>query len=220
LPVWLPVRETQAQVWRDGRSVATLVATCGYKNLTSTVINSRGWGGRTVSDQAVVKPADIRAVHQRLSHSQTQSLALPSWPPYPSRSASARTPRSSNWLVSKGIAGLPRWASSGKQLPYFTVGSADIMAVDIETTRGFQAGTLRRLFRAPPLGRGGWDLAGRQWVPLRHDAQRRANDAFHCNPELGGCTEEVRVRQQASSMPSLSSSPWIRGAPRPDFNCR
>jgi serine/threonine protein kinase len=26
--------------------------------------------------------------------------------------------------------------------------------------------------------------------------------------------------QQASSMPSLSSSPWIRGAPRPDFNCR
>jgi hypothetical protein len=32
------------------------------------------------------------------------------------------------------------------------------MAVDIETSRGFQARTPRRLFGAPPLGRG-WDVA-------------------------------------------------------------
>jgi Tol biopolymer transport system component/tRNA A-37 threonylcarbamoyl transferase component Bud32 len=67
------------------------------------------------------------------------------------------TPGGAKWLVSNGIAVSPRWASSGKQLLYFSVGSADIMAVDIDTSGGFRAGTPRRLFGAHPTR--GWDLA-------------------------------------------------------------
>jgi Tol biopolymer transport system component len=54
------------------------------------------------------------------------------------------------WLV--GNAGrFPRWRSDGKQLFYIMTGpSLGVMAVDIETSKGFQAGTPRRLFDAPP----------------------------------------------------------------------
>jgi eukaryotic-like serine/threonine-protein kinase len=62
------------------------------------------------------------------------------------------------WLVSKGISLYPRWRSDGKQLLYTGV-NLDLMAVDIDTSKGFQAGTPRRLFTAPPpLINFGWSM--------------------------------------------------------------
>jgi len=74
-------------------------------------------------------------------------------PLLPDRDASAPGPK---WLVSKGgIAVNPRWRADGRQLVY--IANRDVMAVDIETSRGFQAGTPRRLFAVPQNLR--WDLA-------------------------------------------------------------
>jgi serine/threonine protein kinase len=53
------------------------------------------------------------------------------------------------WLISKGLSLYPRWRSDGKEIFYATP-NLDIMAVDIDTSKGFQAGTPRRLFTAPP----------------------------------------------------------------------
>jgi Tol biopolymer transport system component len=64
------------------------------------------------------------------------------------------------WLVSKGLANLARWRADGKQLMYVTVNGFAVMAVDVDTSRGFQAGAPRRLFTAPPpLATVGWNLA-------------------------------------------------------------
>jgi eukaryotic-like serine/threonine-protein kinase len=54
------------------------------------------------------------------------------------------------WVVSKGLGLAPRWSVDGKQLFYVSPTSLDLMAVDIDTTKGFQVGTPRRLFTAPP----------------------------------------------------------------------
>ena len=63
------------------------------------------------------------------------------------------------WLVSKGSGIYPRWRADGKQLFYSTI-SLDFMAVDIDTSKEFQAGTPRRLFSTPPpLINLGWDIA-------------------------------------------------------------
>ena len=62
------------------------------------------------------------------------------------------------WLISKGLSLYPRWRSDGKQILYANP-NLDIMAVDIDTSKGFQAGTPRRLFVAPPpLINIGWDM--------------------------------------------------------------
>jgi Tol biopolymer transport system component len=64
------------------------------------------------------------------------------------------------WLVSGNSARFPRWRSDGKQLFYSSaVPSLGVMAVDIETSKAFQAGTPRRLVDAPPpLVPVGWSL--------------------------------------------------------------
>jgi eukaryotic-like serine/threonine-protein kinase len=49
------------------------------------------------------------------------------------------------WLVSKGGGVRPMWRPDGKEL-YYVTQAAQIMAVDIDTSKGFQAGTPRRLF--------------------------------------------------------------------------
>jgi serine/threonine protein kinase len=54
------------------------------------------------------------------------------------------------WLISNGFALFPRWRADGKQLFYIARTTLDLMAVDIDTANGFQAGTPRRLFTAPP----------------------------------------------------------------------
>jgi Tol biopolymer transport system component len=53
------------------------------------------------------------------------------------------------WLVSKGVSLYPRWRDDAKQLLYTNI-NLELMAVDIDTSKGFQAGTPRRLFTAPP----------------------------------------------------------------------
>jgi Tol biopolymer transport system component/tRNA A-37 threonylcarbamoyl transferase component Bud32 len=56
------------------------------------------------------------------------------------------------WLVSRvgGINGLPRWQPDGRRLFYASATTFDLLAVDIDTSKGFQAGAPRRLFAAPP----------------------------------------------------------------------
>ncbi len=63
------------------------------------------------------------------------------------------------WLVSKGSGLFPRWRADGRAL-FYTSLDLEQMAVDIDLSKGFQAGTPRRLFAAPPpLLNVGWDLA-------------------------------------------------------------
>jgi Tol biopolymer transport system component len=67
----------------------------------------------------------------------------------------------SRWLVSgNGFGRLARWRSDGKQLFYTaSIPSLGVMAVDIEASKGFQAGTPRRLLDAPPpVYPVGWSL--------------------------------------------------------------
>ncbi len=62
------------------------------------------------------------------------------------------------WLVSKGGGVRPLWRPDGKELFYLNGGQ--VMAVEIDTSKGFQAGTPRRMFAAP-LGavNTSWDLS-------------------------------------------------------------
>jgi Tol biopolymer transport system component/predicted Ser/Thr protein kinase len=64
------------------------------------------------------------------------------------------------WLVSKGAGALPIWRPDGKELFYLSL-TNQVMAVDIDTSKGFQAGTPRRMFASPlvtaPTVR--WDLS-------------------------------------------------------------
>jgi eukaryotic-like serine/threonine-protein kinase len=61
------------------------------------------------------------------------------------------------WLVSKGGGGRSRWRPGGKGLFYLGPNS-QMMAVDIDTSKGFQAGTPHRIFGAA-RGSGTWDLS-------------------------------------------------------------
>jgi len=62
------------------------------------------------------------------------------------------------WLVSKGGGVRPIWRPDGKELFYYINGQA--MAVDIDTSKGFQAGTPRRMFTGPlGVANLGWDLS-------------------------------------------------------------
>jgi Tol biopolymer transport system component len=63
------------------------------------------------------------------------------------------------WLVSSGgLSTVPRWSADGRQLFYASAATFGLMAVDIDTRAGFQAGTPRRLFTAPPPLTSGWSL--------------------------------------------------------------
>jgi eukaryotic-like serine/threonine-protein kinase len=63
------------------------------------------------------------------------------------------------WLVSKGGGIRPIWRPDGKELFYLTLAN-QVMAVDIDTSKGFQAGTPRRMFIAPPgTTNTSWDLS-------------------------------------------------------------
>jgi Tol biopolymer transport system component len=65
------------------------------------------------------------------------------------------------WLVSNGGLSMhPRWSGDGRQLLFTSAATFGLMAVDVDTRTGFQAGTPRRLFSAPPpLIPVGWTLA-------------------------------------------------------------
>ena len=75
-------------------------------------------------------------------------------------SADGSSTTAAKWQVSKGFGTAPRWRSDGKQLFYITANTFGLMAVDVDTTKGFQALTTRRLFTAPPpLLPTGWNLS-------------------------------------------------------------
>jgi eukaryotic-like serine/threonine-protein kinase len=62
------------------------------------------------------------------------------------------------WLVSKGGGDRSLWRPDSKVL--FYLGPTQVMAVDIDTSKGFQAGTPRRMFTAPPgASTTSWDLS-------------------------------------------------------------
>lgn len=62
------------------------------------------------------------------------------------------------WLVSKGGGGRPIWRPDGKVLFYLSA-TLQVMAVDIDTSKGFQTGAPQRMFAAPPAALTvGWDL--------------------------------------------------------------
>lgn len=63
------------------------------------------------------------------------------------------------WLISKGGGVLPRWRADGKQLFYEGYANPNVLAADIDTSHGFQAGTPRRLFTTASLANDDWDLA-------------------------------------------------------------
>ena len=52
------------------------------------------------------------------------------------------------FMVSKGGGALPLWRPDGKELFYLSL-TNQVMAVDIDTSKGFQAGTPRRMFASP-----------------------------------------------------------------------
>ena len=62
------------------------------------------------------------------------------------------------WLVSKGGGFRSLWRPDSKEL--FYLGPTQVMAVDIDTSKGFQAGTPRRMFTAPQgAANASWDLS-------------------------------------------------------------
>jgi Tol biopolymer transport system component len=62
------------------------------------------------------------------------------------------------WLVSKGAGNSPIWRPDSRGLFYYNNGQA--MAVDIDTSKGFEAGTPRRIFTGPlGVANDGWDLS-------------------------------------------------------------
>jgi Tol biopolymer transport system component len=63
------------------------------------------------------------------------------------------------WLVSKGGGVRPIWRPDGKELFYISPGT-QVMGVDIDTSKGFQAGTPKRMFIAPSTALAqSWDLS-------------------------------------------------------------
>jgi serine/threonine protein kinase/Tol biopolymer transport system component len=63
------------------------------------------------------------------------------------------------WLVSKGGGYRPIWRPDGKAL-FYLYQANQAMAVDIDTSKGFQAGTPKRMFTPPSTAlTTGWDLS-------------------------------------------------------------
>jgi len=64
------------------------------------------------------------------------------------------------WLVSRAGGIRPLWRPDGKALHYIAPGGAQMMSVDIDAAKGFQAGTPKLLFAAPTTSATlGWDLS-------------------------------------------------------------
>ena len=65
--------------------------------------------------------------------------------------------RDTKWQVSNGGGIRPLWAPDGKTLYY--IGAGPVMAVDVHTDKGFEAGMPRSLFMAPAgTATTGWDI--------------------------------------------------------------
>ncbi len=66
------------------------------------------------------------------------------------------------WLISTGGGTEPRWRKDGKEL-YYVAAGGKLMAVDVASATGFQAGAPKALFLVPVSGEGAlspsWDVA-------------------------------------------------------------
>jgi len=75
------------------------------------------------------------------------------------------------WQISSAIGFFPRWTRGGREV-VFEARDGRLMAVDIETARGFHAGTPRPLFTLPQtsfnLGSDSWfvDATGEKFLVL------------------------------------------------------
>jgi eukaryotic-like serine/threonine-protein kinase len=54
------------------------------------------------------------------------------------------------WIVSKGGGRFPQWRADGKELVFYSADDKNASSVSLDTTRSFQAGAPRELFRLPP----------------------------------------------------------------------
>jgi len=80
------------------------------------------------------------------------------------------------YLISKGGGTRPLWGPDGKELFYLAL-NLQVMAVDIDTSKGFQSGTPHRLFTASPLAtQDGWDIdpSGKRFVMAAPPGTARA----------------------------------------------
>jgi eukaryotic-like serine/threonine-protein kinase len=92
-----------------------------------------------------------------LAYSSLESSALEVWvrPFIPEAPAGT----GAKWLVSKGGGWRSIWRQDAKALFYLSL-TSQAMAVDIDTSKGFQAGAPRLMFTAPPgAGAVGWDMS-------------------------------------------------------------
>jgi hypothetical protein len=104
----------------------------------------------------------------------------------PAAKAGATGPK---WMVSNGGGNMPVWRPDGKVLFY---SSTRLMTVDIDTSKGFQAGTPRPTFAVPlPSLTNGWDLTPAQAVLLHSASRRLPQGSVHGRAQLGGGAEEV-----------------------------
>ena len=61
------------------------------------------------------------------------------------------------WMISKGGGLWPHWRADGKEIVYTAGNQTTLMALDVDTTHSFQAGTPRMLFEMP-VDRGGTSM--------------------------------------------------------------
>jgi Tol biopolymer transport system component len=82
-----------------------------------------------------------------------------------------------HWLVSKGGGVRPLWRPDSKEL--FYLNGTQVMAVDIDTSKGFHAGTPRRMFTAPAgaAANTSWDLSpdGKRFLFVASPGAGRTN---------------------------------------------
>ena len=78
------------------------------------------------------------------------------------RTRDTRLPREA---AIKGISMNARWSADGRQLIFVKANTLEMQTVDVDTSKGFQAGNPRRLFAAPP------PLIGVNWT-LSPDGKR------------------------------------------------
>jgi Tol biopolymer transport system component len=116
--------------------------------------------GETKTQQGISRVSpDGRWLAYRSSESSTSGLFVRPFAPDAPAGTGAK------WMVSKGVGAFPTWRPDGKQLFYVSP-DAQMMAVDIDTSKGFQASPPLRLFTVPSTATLGWDVSpdGRRFL--------------------------------------------------------
>ena len=103
-------------------------------------------------------------LYQRVSSDAAKAKARREYRRTASGWPTRRMSRGAKSLVLKGGGALPLWGPDGKEL-FYRNSSGQIMVVDVDAGKGFQAGTPRRLFASPPFRGAATPLAAapRDW---------------------------------------------------------